>query len=169
MSEYQMADLNPDTVSHVYFMDEDGVKHRSGHFRFIRDGGHFEIVLPADEDTDSVIDRVDTEGTAMILAINEYDTVGYGMLKDISLVEESQNVLVNSLRVSSSKQGDRMISQCGDSEVRQGEGRYMDFKADGPLTEVFIGAKDADGDEIHGQSIDDPEGRFILTRLEDNE
>lgn len=173
MSENQEPCYNPDTVSHVYIMDESGVNHQEGHFEFIRDGGHFEIIFPPSElrDVDTVamfMNRINLEETTKVLAINEHHPIGFGTVEANEVIKGSVSVRVDSERVSSPHQAERRRSERGDTEIPQGEGRFMDFEDDSPLAEVFIGAKDEDGSEIHGKSIEEPEGRYILTRAGDS-
>jgi hypothetical protein len=108
MSENRTPDMNPETVSNVYFMDEFGVNHQEGHFEFIRDGGHFEMVFSAEgmggrDSMEAFTDRLDTEGTT-VLALNDYYPVGYGMLEAIDIIEDEIIARVDSERVVSASE-----------------------------------------------------------------
>jgi hypothetical protein len=112
MSENRTPDMNPETVSHVYFMDEFGVNHQEGHFEFIRDGGHFEMVFSAEEmggrdSMEAFTDRLDTEGTT-VLALNEYYPVGYGTVEANDIIEDEAIVRADSERVVSPRQAEQM-------------------------------------------------------------
>lgn len=113
MSESQNPDMNPETVSHVYFMDESSVTHKEGRFKFLRDGGHFEMVFTAEQvdgrdNLETLADRLDIETT--VLALNESYPVGYGTLDANDIIEGKLNVRVDSARCVSPRQAEQMRS-----------------------------------------------------------
>lgn len=112
MTDNQTPDMNPETVSHVYFMDESTVTHKEGRFKFLRDGGYFEMVFTAEQmggrdNLETFTDRLDTEGTT-VLALNEYYPVGYGTVDANDIIEGKLSVRVDSAQFVSPRRAKQM-------------------------------------------------------------